>query len=273
MTSVRTGFPNLDGFIGGFQPADMLLLASPPLRENISLALSIVLNVAATSHHRVGIFTPAMNKNRLVQRLLALSTGIDLYRLSTGELTSDEYNHLAVRARILSHAKIWINDSVDLSVLQFQQQIQAMVKAYNITFLLINNIHCLRVRNTNYYHTLQIPEMQETSEMVKMLAKALNTPILVVVPHATLNANRYAATEQVEDVQKKDADHVLFLYRENVSQGVIQEKHSLITPLRIVSHRNGFVTDIALLSQSQQSASPDEAHASPLTPQGDICAS
>lgn len=271
MTSVLTGFPNLDSLIGGLQQADMLLLTSPPSTENISLALSIVLNATTISQHRVGLFTLAMNKHQVVQRLLALSTGIDLHRVRTGSMTVDECNRLAITARTLSHAKIWIDDSVDLSVLQLQQRAQAMVKAHDIAFLLIDNIHCLRLGSTSHQHTHQIPEMGETSETLKMLAKALNMPVLVLAPHAALKANSYVATAyQGDHSRKKDADHVLFLYRENVSQPDIQDKSNFMTSLRIVNHQNGFVTDIALSSQSRQTVFPDEAHVSLPTSHDDV---
>ena len=265
MSSILTGFPNLDSLIGGFQPADMLLLASPSSTKLTDLALSVVLNVAIDTHHRVGIFTSTMNKYHLVQRLLALSTGIDLHRLYTGAMTIDEYNHLAIRARILSHAKIWINDSADLSVLQFQQQVQAMVKAHGITFLLIDNIYCLRFFHTRHQHAYQNAEMGETSNQLKMLAKVLNIPVLVLAPYTSLKANTDVAdgpsSHRDRSTCEKIPDHALFLYRENLSQHAVQDKSRSLIPLRVVNQHNGFVTNIALFSQQGQSVPPVQNNA------------
>ena len=262
MTSVLTGFPNLDLLIGGMQQADMLLLASSPPIENINLALSIVSNVAMISQHRVGIFTLAMNKHHLVQRLLALATRLDLQCVRTGVMTVDDRNHLVRSARTLSHAKIWIDDTADMSVLQLQQRAQAMVKTYDTAFLLIDNIHCLRVENISRQRKDHISEMGEMSDMLRRLAKDLNIPILVLAPCAFLRTNRLKGDEaphQDFPSRKKDANHALFLYRESVSQCVMQNKSSFTIPLLVVNHQNGFVIDVAFPSQLPQTILPDAA--------------
>ena len=253
MTSILTGFPNLDTLIGGLQPADMLLLASPSSAKDGNIALSIVLNVAMNTGHRVGIFTLAMNKHHVVQRLLALSTGLDIYCVRTGMMTVDERNRLAVTARTLSHTKIWIDDSVDQTVLQLQQRTQAMIKAYNIAFLLIDNIHCLRLGSISRQRKDQIPEMAEMSDTLKRLVKVLNIPVLVLAPYAVLQTNNRRTygtpAHNGPTFPSGETGHVLFLYRENVSQPDAHNDTYRMIPL-IVNHHNGFVIDITLSSRS-----------------------
>ena len=166
------------------------------------------------------------------------------------------------------------DDSVDLSVVQLQQRAYAMVNAHNIAFLLIDNIHCIRLCSTSRRHNDQMLQMGEMSDTLKMLAQTLNIPILVLAPYASLKVNNsvvgIAPSHQGLDSRKRDADHALFLYREDVSQRTVQDKTRSLIPLLIANHRNGFVTDIVLSSQSQQTNFPDDAHASLLTSQNDV---
>ena len=81
MLDLPTGFPNLDLLIGGLQSSDLLILLTPPLMDEISLASSIALNAATAYQRRIGLFSYHMNKYQVVQRLLAMSAGVDLYHL------------------------------------------------------------------------------------------------------------------------------------------------------------------------------------------------
>ena len=265
MTGVLTGFPNLDSLIGGCQPADLLLLASPQVTKNISLALSIVLKVAGNGHHRVGMFTPVVNKQQMVQRLLALSAGIDLHSVRTGVMTDDDRNQLTESAKTLSRTQIWIDDRADLSVLQLQQRAQIMIKAHDIAFLFVDNIHCLRGWISIQKSQDQILGKGEASKMLKQLATALRIPVLVSapykVPQKKKDISNATSIHKNPHFQKRDIDHVLFLYRENVSELAVQDKSCLIIPLLASNSHKGFVIDIEPSSR-QRITFADEVYTS-----------
>ena len=147
-----------------------------------------------------------------------------------------------------------------MSVLQVQQRAQVMVNAHDIALLVIDNIHCIQPTQDHK------PEMGTMNETLQMLAKALNIPVLVLAPHIVLKKNSHRAptvsAQQGEYKQTSAAEHVLFLYRENVSSCDAQYKCCAMIPLLILNHRNGFVTDLAPSSPSWQPTFPDEVHIS-----------
>ena len=260
MAVILTGFPNLDTLLGGFQEEDMIILTAPATSGPVSLVLSIVLNVAMSHQHRVGLFTLEMNKHQVVQRLLALTTGIEVHRLRTGSVNTDEYKQVASMAKKLSQTKIWIDDSVNLSIVQLQQRAQSIVKAHDISFLLIDNIHRIHSCSTSQHTTYQIPESEEVRSMLKLLAKTLNIPVLVVAPISLDVYNPTTAgvhSQSSNSSQKRDADHALFLYRDDFSQRLVKDKRSIMTSLLIANHQNGFVTDVVIFPTSHQKYSPD----------------
>ncbi len=91
MRGVPTGFQDLDTVTGGWQGADLIIIATPSATSQVSLALSMALHMATTNQPGVGLFSLDMHKHQVVQRLLAMRTGIDLHRLRVGWVT-EEYN-------------------------------------------------------------------------------------------------------------------------------------------------------------------------------------
>src|SRR5258708_13491200 len=76
-----TGTQTLEMLIEALQRSDLVILVVPPSLEQASLVHSIALNAAISERHGVVLFSPAVNKYRLAQRLLAMSVGIDVHRL------------------------------------------------------------------------------------------------------------------------------------------------------------------------------------------------
>jgi len=69
--------------------SDLIILASRPSMGKSTLALNIATNIAISEKLPVGIFSLEMAKDQIVDRLIASVSGVDLWRLRTGHLTSD----------------------------------------------------------------------------------------------------------------------------------------------------------------------------------------
>src|SRR5205823_5473731 len=100
VVGVPTGFRDLDAITGGLQRSDLILIAAPPSVGKTGLALSIALNAAVTCRHAIGIFSLEMNRRQVVQRLLAMSAGIDQQRLRTGQMEQEEWKRLTTAAKM-----------------------------------------------------------------------------------------------------------------------------------------------------------------------------
>ncbi len=167
MLDLPTGFPNLDILTGGLQSSDVLILLTPPLPGEMSLALSLALNAATTYQRRIGLFSPEMNKYQVVQRLLAMSADVDLYHLRTGWITNDERGRLAQAARMLSRTSIWIDDRADLKLVQLWQRVRQLAREQSVTLLMIDGLHLLQPHGEDKGDGQYVQEM---SRRLKALA-------------------------------------------------------------------------------------------------------
>src|SRR5258708_22910400 len=98
------GFQKLEKLIEVMQRSDLVILIVPPSLDQTNLVHSIALNAATRGRHRVALFIPAVRKYRLVQRLLAISAGIDVHRLQTEQVSGEERRHVKATAQIISPA-------------------------------------------------------------------------------------------------------------------------------------------------------------------------
>ena len=84
VVGVPTGYADLDKLTGGLQRSDLIILAARPSVGKTSLQLGMAHSAAVKHGKSVGIFSLEMSAEQLVQRLLAMETGVDSHRLRLG---------------------------------------------------------------------------------------------------------------------------------------------------------------------------------------------
>ena len=144
MRDIPTGPQDLESFTAGLQERGLVIIATPSSRIKISLALSMALQVATTNSHGVGLFSLVMNKYYVLQQLLAMRTGLDVHRLCDGRITDEERTLVTTTAKALSGAKMWIDDTSDLSVMQLRERAQQLVERHQIALIMVDHLHLLR---------------------------------------------------------------------------------------------------------------------------------
>jgi replicative DNA helicase len=208
----------------------------------------MALHVATTNQHGVGLLSLDMNKHRLVQQLLAIRTGIDLHCLRTGWITEDERTLVTATARTLSKAHLWIDDTVDLSLVQLRQRARQLVEMHHITLLMVDHSHLIQLGIHGKGLENRLQELGEIHRGLKALAVELNIPVLVFAPIACALAGRPAKSREHSDPRKsapkKAIDHALFLYRDELSELGAESTNMVMGRIKITQHQHGLVTEL-----------------------------
>ncbi len=102
IVGVPTGLDALDGHVGGLQHSDLIILAARPSQGKTSMALSVAHNAALTYHKRVGIFSLEMSKKQLAQRLVSMTSRVDLQKLRTAWIEERDWGKIVDAVDILS---------------------------------------------------------------------------------------------------------------------------------------------------------------------------
>ena len=99
---LATGFADLDKMLSGLQKSDLVILAARPSLGKSTLALNIAANIAANEKIPVGVFSLEMSKDQMVDRLISAYSGVDLWKIRTGRLQTEDFENIQRALAILS---------------------------------------------------------------------------------------------------------------------------------------------------------------------------
>src|SRR5216683_6666153 len=118
ITGISTGFTELDRMTDGMHPAEMIVIGGRPSMGKTALAMNIAEHAAIQEKLPVGAFSLEMSSQQLVQRLLCSRARVNLKKVRGGFLAERDFPNLTAAASKLAEAKIFIDDSAGLSILE-----------------------------------------------------------------------------------------------------------------------------------------------------------
>ena len=251
------GFQKLETLIEAMQRSDLVILIVPPALDQTNLVHSIALNAATRGRHGVALFSPAVNKYRLVQRLLAMSAGIDVHLLRTGQVSDDERRHIKATANILSTAHLWIDDTSDLSLEMLRQRVQRLAERHDVALVVVDHVYLLRLSTDGKKDRDPWQEVFEVSRSLKVLTHDLNIPVVAVAPLSRAIENRRHRVLQHTGSPgcppETGTEHILFLHHDELSPVESTSSRLIIATLLITEQRNGLVTEVDITTQAEHS--------------------
>jgi len=239
LRGVPTGFTDLDKILGGLQKSDLVILAARPSMGKTSLALDIARHVAVIENKPVGLFSLEMSKDQLADRLLASTANINLWNLRNGRLASDDYSRLQHAMGSLSDAPLYIDDAGSVNILQIRAMARRLQANKGLSLIVIDYLQLMEPMN-RFQSSVQ--QVTENSRALKMLAKELNVPVLVLSQLSRAVEARVPQIPRLADLREsgaieQDADVVMMIYREDKYNENSLSKN--IAKILIEKHRNG----------------------------------
>jgi replicative DNA helicase len=239
LRGIPTGFADLDNMLAGLQGSDLLIIAARPSMGKTSLALNIALNAARDSHFAVGMFSLEMSKEQIIDRLLSTQSGIDAWKLRTGNLATDDFEKLSEAMGKLADAPIYIDDSAFMTVMEIRTKARRLKTEKGLDLIIVDHIQLMEGSRT---YEGRVQEISEISRSLKALAKELDIPVIAVSQLSRAVEQRPKKIPQLSDLREsgsieQDADVVLFVYREEYYEPDTERKN--IADIYIAKHRNG----------------------------------
>jgi len=249
LRGVPTGFKDLDNLLAGFQKSDLVILAARPSMGKTALALNLGLHVSAREKIPVGIFSLEMSRDQLVDRLLTCETGIDSWRLRTGNLREDDFSKINYAMGVLSEAPLYIDDSPLLSVMDVRAKARRLQAEKGLGLLIIDYLQLMESSHKGGGEQNRVQEVSDISRGLKALARELNIPVIALSQLSRAVELRTPKIPMLSDLREsgsieQDADVVMFIYREDYYEPETEKKG--ITSVLIKKHRNGPVGDVDL---------------------------
>ncbi|EOR24292.1 replicative DNA helicase [Clostridium sartagoforme AAU1] len=226
ITGVGSGIRDLDAKTSGFQKGDMVLIAARPSMGKTTFSLNIAENAALREGKSVVIFSLEMSKEQLAYKLLCSEANVDMLKLRTGNLDDDDWERIARATGPLSKAKIYIDDTAGLSVMEMRSKCRKIKMEHGIDMILIDY---LQLMSGSSGSESRQQEVSEISRSIKALAKEMECPVIALSQLSRAPEQRADHRPMLSDLREsgsieQDADVVMFLYRDEYYNKETEEK-------------------------------------------------
>ena len=248
VTGISTGFIDLDYKTSGLQPSDLVLIAARPSMGKTAFVLNMVQHIAMKKELPCMIFSLEMSSEQLVQRMLAMETGIDSQKLRTGNLTDNDWDPLIRGVVDVSDSKIIIDDTPGISVGELRSKCRKVKLERGLSIVIIDYLQLMTGSSKRSENRQQ--EISEISRSLKALAREMEAPVVALSQLSRACETRPDHRPMLSDLREsgaieQDADIVMFLYRDDYYHK--DTEHPNEAEVIIAKQRNGPIGTVNLM--------------------------
>jgi len=254
LNGIGTGFPDLDRMTDGLHGSEMIVIAARPSMGKTSLAMNIVEHVVLEQNLSAGVFSLEMSAESLVLRMLCSIARVNLRSIREGFMSEADFPKLTSAAGRLAKAKLLIDDSAGLSILDLRARARRMHQQHGVKLFVVDYLQLLHSTSRRSQDNRQ-QEIADISSGIKALAKELKVPVLVLSQLNRELEKDKSRKPRLSDLREsgaieQDADVVGLLYKPSAGDdedGVpSEEADGLPVNLLIAKQRNGPTGDVNL---------------------------
>ncbi|MDH7513226.1 MAG: replicative DNA helicase [Clostridiales bacterium] len=248
VTGVPSGFRDLDNLTSGFHKSEFIVVAARPSMGKTALCLNISQYVGMKTDLAVGFFSMEMAKEQIIIRMLCADSQLDIKRVRTGFISEREFEKLKLSAEALSQARIFLDETPGLTVMEMKAKARRLKMENNLDVLFIDYIQLMRpggrFENRNQ-------EMAFISRSLKELAKEIQIPVVGISQLSRApERGRREPRPQLSDLREsgaieQDADVVIFIYRPEMYHPGDETVRG-IAEVNVAKQRNGPTDTIKL---------------------------
>jgi len=212
---LTTGIGDLDRFTGGLMPSDLIVIAARPGMGKSALALTIAKANAAQGQH-VGFFSLEMSAEQLMMRALAMQTGIAASDMRTGGVSDAQVGSIREAGQFFTDMPLMIDDRGGVSVSYIRHRAKDMRRKHGLDLLVVDYLGL--VRPEERYRGNRVNEISEITAALKVLAKELSIPVVLLSQLNRGVEQRDNKRPQLSDLRdsgsiEQDADMVMLVFR------------------------------------------------------------
>ncbi len=267
ITGLPTGFTDLDKMTSGLHPGQLIVIGGRPAMGKSSLVVSMAQNACIQNKAVIALFSLEMSKEELGMRMLSSLSRIDSKRLRVGRVMEREHQRLFEAADQLSKAKLYIDDSGALTVMDMRARCRRLLSMEKkLDLIIVDYLQLMQGSRASRGEGSREKEISEISRNLKSLAKELKTPIIALSQLSRALESRPDKRPMLSDLREsgaieQDADIVGFVYRDEYYNKDSEDRG--IAELIISKHRAGETGTVRLSFMGEFTLFANLAHDAP----------
>jgi len=234
---LMTGLTMLDRMLGGLQASDLVILAGRPGSGKTATALTMARNIAKKVKERVLFFSLEMSEKQLLQRVMAMESGVDSHKIKTGNLCDDEVSKLGYAVNQMDY-DLLIDDTPSTTLSYIRSESKRIHAESPIGVIIVDYLQLVTTDEKFDTRALQVSHI---GRMLKALARELNVPVLALSQFSRNIEGRSDKRPMLSDLAEgsieKDADVVLAAHRDDYYDDDAEKQN--IMDIIVLKHRHG----------------------------------
>mgnify|MGYP000904415893 CR=1 FL=1 len=212
---VMTGFRGLDAMLQGLQGGQLVVVAARPGCGKSTLAVDFMREISIRNGAATLMFSLEMSSREIQQRILAAETCTNISAIRGGHVSVDQFEVLKRAAGEISSAPIYISDDASQTIMDIVSRAKIEVRKNDVRLIVVDYLQLITPANVNVPRQEQVAQM---TRQLKILAKDLNVPIVLVAQLNRNSENRDGGTPRASDLREsgaieQDADIILLIDR------------------------------------------------------------
>ncbi|HXF90511.1 MAG TPA: replicative DNA helicase [Candidatus Nitrosotenuis sp.] len=225
IVGITTGLLDMDKWLGGLHPSDLLILAGRPSMGKTALATNIAFNAASAylddkkAGAPVAFFSLEMSAEQLATRILASEAAISSDKIRRGEIRTDDFPRLVEVSRRLHQIPLYIDDTPAITVNALRNRARRLMRQEGLGLIVIDYLQLIEPGGKKRSSENRVQELSDITRSLKAIAKELNVPVVALSQLSRAVEQRDDKRPQLADLREsgsieQDADVVMFVFRE-----------------------------------------------------------
>lgn len=217
LVGVDTGFKRINQYTGGYRKQDLVIVAARPgMGKTAKVLKTAVANLK--KEVPVGFISGEMSMNQLTARAFAIDTNFHLNQLMKYGFEKTEY-FVTMNSHIerVQNWPLYVDDSGNMDITDVIIKAKDWYRKHKIEVLIIDYIQLMKDRSRKWNN--RSDELMEISRRLKLLAKELNIPVIVLA-QVNRECEKRGSSKRplIQDIKdcgaiEQDADIIEFIYR------------------------------------------------------------
>lgn len=242
------GISDIDVATGGKSAGDLWVIGGRPGQGKTAFICNSILEDGKNGVPSL-VFEREMNYQTLMERLVAIDTGISLQNIRLGILTKDQVSQIAMSLAKIKQYPIFLDTSYNSDLYYIQNTISKYKRLYNISVVYLDYLQIIAERDNN--------QTQELGRITRLLKIATLEHNLCIISLSQLNRGvemRDNKRPIMSDLRQsgnleEDAEYVVGLYRDEYYNKQTKDKGLL--EFIILKARNGPIGTLTTRFESE----------------------
>jgi replicative DNA helicase len=214
VTYTESPWVNVNHFIQGWRPGALYVIGARPSVGKTVAGFQAALSLC--NRGPVAFTSLEMSNTELELRMVSQEAKVDMGRITKRQLTNADWERVGKARERWEHLPLFIDPSRDATMAQVARHAWSVKRKHGLTAVVVDYLGLIEHPDSR---KSEYEVVTETTRKLKLLAQALEVPVIALSQLSRKNEGREQKTPQLSDLRssgaiEQDADVVILMHRD-----------------------------------------------------------